>query len=231
MNASALAIDTTGEFGSLALVHGNVVLEELPLHAPENYDRILFGELDRLLKRHSWTLHQVDCFVAASGPGSFTGVRVCLAAAKGLAEVTGKPVVTVSNLKALASFGCRPYRLVVQDARRGEVYAAVYTEQLDPLIPETVLPFPALIHSVTRSQLVDIAQLEFLSPQLNLFEPALRGTPLEKIPRQQTPRFLAAALGLLGLKIFTEGKGQKPEEVDANYVRRADAELKWADRL
>ncbi len=68
----------------------------------------------------------VDCFAAASGPGSFTGVRVGLACVKGLAEALGKPAVAVSNLRAIASFGTAPWRAVVLDARRGEIYGAVY---------------------------------------------------------------------------------------------------------
>ena len=73
----------------------------------------------------------MDCFAAASGPGSFTGVRVGLAAVKGLAEAAGKRVVAVSNLRALAFFGSAPLRATVIDARRGEVYAALYNSRLD----------------------------------------------------------------------------------------------------
>src|SRR6202034_1906825 len=89
------------------------------------------------------TVHQMECFAAASGPGSFTGVRVGLAAAKGLAEATGKRVVAVSNLRALAAFGSAPLRATVIDARRGEVYAAVYNGELRIVMPEAVLKFEA----------------------------------------------------------------------------------------
>ena len=70
-------------------------------------------------------LEEIDCFAAASGPGSFTGVRVGLAAVKGLAEALGKPAVGISNLRALSLFGKAALRAVVLDARRGEVYGAV----------------------------------------------------------------------------------------------------------
>jgi tRNA threonylcarbamoyladenosine biosynthesis protein TsaB len=70
---------------------------------------------------------------------SLTGVRVGLAAAKGLAEAAGKRVVAISNLRALAFFGSAPSRATVIDARRGEVYAAVYNSRLELVMPEAVL--------------------------------------------------------------------------------------------
>jgi len=95
-----LSIDITSEFGSIALTEANVVMEEIALHAPEGFGHVLFGHIEELLERNGTTVHQMECFAAASGPGSFTGVRVGLAAAKGLAEATGKRMVAVSNLRA-----------------------------------------------------------------------------------------------------------------------------------
>src|SRR5690349_19275817 len=121
-----LAIDTTLEFGSLALREGGETLEEVPLHAPEGFSGILFGHIDRLLKRYDWALGSIDVFAAAAGPGSFTGVRVGLTAAKGLADASARGALAVSNLQALAECGSESIRGVVMDARRGEVYAAAY---------------------------------------------------------------------------------------------------------
>ena len=84
-----LSIDTTAHFGSLALLEGENVVEETLLHAPEGFGQILFDQITRLLNRHNWNIQDIDRF-AAAGPGSFTGVRIGLAAAKGLAEATGK---------------------------------------------------------------------------------------------------------------------------------------------
>src|SRR4051812_24387056 len=103
----ALALDTTGESGSIALARDGAVLEEVPLYSPEGFGHLLFGEIASLLSRHGVALSAVDVFASASGPGSFTGVRVGLAAIKGLAEATQRKVVAVSNLQALAVFGSR----------------------------------------------------------------------------------------------------------------------------
>ncbi len=105
--ALILAVDTTGEHGSLALLRGQDLLEEARIHAPEGFSHLLYSQIEALLARHAVTLREIECFASASGPGAFTGVRVCLACVKGLAEALGRPAVGVSNLEALARFGCR----------------------------------------------------------------------------------------------------------------------------
>ena len=122
----ALAVDSAGDYGSIALADETGVREEVPIHAPQGFSHVLFGEIESLLNRQRVTLKDIDVFAGASGPGSFTGVRVGLAAIKGLAEVMGKGVVAVSNLAAVAEYGTSDFRAVVIDARRGEIYGAVY---------------------------------------------------------------------------------------------------------
>src|SRR6185312_7873534 len=103
---------------SLALRRDGVTLAQLTLNSLDGYAHLIFQAITRLLSDARVQLHEIDCFAAASGPGSFTGVRVGLAAVKGLAAALGKPAVGISNLRALASFGnLQP----VIDARRGEV--------------------------------------------------------------------------------------------------------------
>lgn len=198
-----LSIDTTSEFGSIALTEANVVVEEVALHAPEGFGHVLFGHIQQLLERRGTTVHQMECFAAASGPGSFTGVRVGLAAAKGLAEATGKRMVAVSNLRALAAFGSAPLRATVIDARRGEVYGAVYNSRLELVMPEAVL------------------KLETWLPTL----PAA----CELISTIGAPRALAAVIGHIARDEFTLGRSSDPADIDANYVRRSDAELFWKE--
>ena len=101
----------------------------------------VFQRIQQLLARHGVNVDQMDCFAAASGPGSFTGVRVGLTAVKGLAEATGKRVVAVSNLRALAFFGTAQLRAALLDARRGEVYGAVFNDRLEIVAPEVVTKF------------------------------------------------------------------------------------------
>ena len=136
-----LALDTTSQQASLALRREGATLSELTLHSSEGYAHLIFPAIGRLLSDAGVHLQEIDCFAAASGPGSFTGVRVGLAAVKGLAAALGKPAAGISNLRALASFGnLRP----VIDARRGEVYTAAYDSGLRLVSPETVGPFFAV---------------------------------------------------------------------------------------
>jgi tRNA threonylcarbamoyladenosine biosynthesis protein TsaB len=198
-----LSIDTTSEFGSIALTEANVVIEEVELHAPEGFGHVLYGHIQQLLERRGTTVHQMECFAAASGPGSFTGVRVGLAAAKGLAEATGKRMVAVSNLRALASFGSAPLRAVVIDARRGEVFGAVYNSLLQLVMPEAVLKLEDWLRTLPEGS--------------------------ELISSMETRRALAAVVGHIAWDEFTLGRSSDPAEIDANYVRRSDAELFWKE--
>ncbi len=146
-----LSIDTTSEFGSIALTERDTLVEEVLLHSPDGFGHILFPQIERLLARHRVSVSQMDCFAATSGPGSFTGVRIGLAAAKGLAEAASKPMVAVSNLKVLAFFGMAPLRATVLDARRGEVYGAVYNAALESVVEEAVMKFPAWLKTLPAS--------------------------------------------------------------------------------
>jgi tRNA threonylcarbamoyladenosine biosynthesis protein TsaB len=212
-----LAVDTTSEFGSIALVEAERVIEEAPLHSCDGLAHIVFGQIERLLERHRISLDELDCFASASGPGSFTGVRVGLTAVKGLAEATGRRVVAVSNLQALAWFGTRGLRATVLDARRGDVYGAVYDAALQPVRDEVVMKFPAWLAGLPQGDL-EVVTGGFAVPP-----------GLVNIPVMEAPRALAAAIGRIALARFTVGLARDPAEIDANYVRRSDAELMWKE--
>jgi len=218
-----LAVDTTHEYGSVALVDGGGIVGEIELHAPGGFAHVLYPHLADLLARHGIGAARISCFAAAAGPGSFTGVRVGLAAIKGLAEALGRPAVAVSNLQALAWFGAGERRAAVLDARRGEVYGAVYDAAARLVTPETVAPFDRWLAGLPSGD------LEFVSPDFAPFRPALEGTRFAAAPVIAAPRALAAAVGRLALAQFAAGEAQDPAALDANYVRRSDAELLWKE--
>jgi len=218
-----LAIDTTHEFGSIALFADSELLEETLLHAEHGFGQVLYGHLSRLLDRHGCQVQDIDCFAAASGPGSFTGVRIGLACVKGLAEAVAKPVVAVSNLQALAAFGTTPLRATVLDARRGEIYGAVYDADLNAIAPEIVMQFPQWLESLP------CGPLEFISTDFSPFRAALAGTRFAGAPVIEAPRALAGAIARIAASKLRQGLAVDPAQVDANYVRRSDAELLWKD--
>lgn len=198
-----LAIDTTSEFGSLALAEDNRVLEEVAMHSPDGFAHVMFPEIEALLARHNLKITDIEGFAAAAGPGSFTGVRVGLTAAKGLAEATGRKVVAVSNLQAVASFGTRALRAPVIDARRGDIFGAVYDADLRLVAPEVVMKLEEWLQTLPV------------------------GTEVMDHPHKH----LAGAIARIAAERFEAGLGQDPAEIDANYVRRSDAELMWRDKV
>jgi tRNA threonylcarbamoyladenosine biosynthesis protein TsaB len=217
-----LSVDTTADFGSIALADQNGVREEVLLHAPEGFSQVLFGAIEALLARQRIRLSEIELFAGAAGPGSFTGVRVGLSAIKGLAEVCGKRVVPVSNLEALAEFGESDARVTVIDARRGEVYAALYDGAGQQLIFEAVLTFQKFL------TLLPPRKLEWISQDFAPFLPALAGTRFEHDRVTQAPRAVAGAIARLAIRRAVAGLSQDPASIEANYVRRSDAELLYS---
>lgn len=215
-----LAIDTASEFASICLLTEGADPVEAELHSPDGFAHLLFGQLAVLLERASLTIADVDCFAAGSGPGSFTGVRVALSAAKGLAEAGGKPMVAVSNLKALAWHGSAPLRAALLDARRGEIYGGLYSPDLDLRGEECVMKLPDWM-SALPSEGVELVASDFA--------PFAAAPPA--IPVTEAPRYLATTIARIALAEYSAGHAVDAASVDANYVRRSDAELNWKDSL
>jgi tRNA threonylcarbamoyladenosine biosynthesis protein TsaB len=206
-----LAIDTTSEYGSLALCEQRRVIEEVAIHSPDGFAHVVFQELQELLTRNGLRIADIDRYAVASGPGAFTGVRVGLAMAKGLAFASGKKVVPVSILQAVASFGHGQLRAPLVEARRGEIYGAVYDADLRTVMPEVVSTFEQFL------AMLPAGPIEFIAMDSVLAR--------DRQPVTVAPRTLAAAIG----KIAALNDGEMPEVIDANYVRRSDAELFWKD--
>lgn len=211
-----LALDTSAEFASIAALEDSHLTEVL-IHSRDGFGHHIFQQVESLLAKLGWRVDDIDCFGAAAGPGSFTGVRVALSAIKGLAEAAGKPMVAVSNLQALAAFGDAPLRAPLLDARRGEIYAGLYDANLQLVQPEVVARFQDWLPTVP-------AEAQFIVADPLPFESSLPREPL------QAPRALASAVAHIARTRFLNGQAQDPAATDANYVRRADAELKWVDR-
>jgi tRNA threonylcarbamoyladenosine biosynthesis protein TsaB len=215
-----LAVDTTHAHGSLALARAGDLVEEVALESPSGFAHVIYSHLEALLAHHGVSVDDVDCFAAASGPGAFTGVRVCLACVKGLAEAAGKPAAAVSNLAAIASFGTAPLRAALFDARRAEIYAAVYDAGGRVVSPETVAAPAPWLDALPES-------VEFISPDFTPFAGAIAASRLRDARRTIAPRSLAAAIARIAWRRWQSGETSDPAALDANYVRRSDAELLW----
>jgi len=207
-----LALDTTNETGSLALARGVQLLEEAEIAAPDGFSGILFQQIETLLSRHEARLADIDLYAAAAGPGSFTGVRVGLTAAKALAEMHGRMVAAVSNLAAIVQMAnvIQPEGAAllapVVDARRGEVAGAVYTREMKRVLePSVGTPAEFAV------RVAELGKALYCGPDAAAFAPS-------GAPYANTPPALAAAIARLAFA----GQGVDPAAADAEYVRRAD---------
>lgn len=215
-----LGVDTSGKNGSLALLRcaGDEcsTLETAAL-AGGAYSAQLVPQLAALLQRAGIEKHAVDAYAVASGPGSFTGLRVGLSTVKALAIALRKPVAAISALQALAAAAPRPGRvLAALDDNRGHVYTGDY-EVRRPELPvaheEALLTLPEF---VARASDVGVVCCDSRLAELL----AARGVRVEAVPRPG-----AESIARLGHRQLLAGQTVSIEALDANYIRRSDAEL------
>ncbi len=215
-----LAVDTSGKNGSLALARVGPrpteidVLETVPLTGGA-FSAQLVPRIAALLEKHGHSKNDLGAFAVASGPGSFTGLRVGLAAIKALAEALQKPIAAISLLEAVASSGSARGRvLAALDAGRGDVYAGDY--ELGPKVR---------MHSerlLSREEFVaEAAGKAVVTPDAALAEIArAAGVPVEQIPYPNS-----GVIARLGWEHLQRGETVSPEELEANYIRHSDAEI------
>jgi tRNA threonylcarbamoyladenosine biosynthesis protein TsaB len=137
-----LSLDTTSRAGSCALLRDDCVLREQAGDPSRDQAERLPGDLAALLERQGTRLEAIDAFAVATGPGSFTGLRVGIATMQGLAMAAGKPLIDVSAFDALARLA-KAERVQVAawiDAWRGEVFAALYEEGHEAAAPVVASP-------------------------------------------------------------------------------------------
>lgn len=230
-----LAIDTSGRSGSIALAHGDAkgsceVLEVVPL-AGGTFSAQLVPQIAALLAKHGFGKHDIGAFAVASGPGSFTGLRIGLAAIKAIAEILEKPIAAVSLLKAVA-IGARLQGrvLALLDAGRGEVYCGEYgvSGNSAQVWTERLIKREDLFAEAQRGQLPSseprnalTGQTTFATSDQSLAEAAqAAGLSISLIEPID-----AGAIARLGWGKIHAGETVLPEQLEANYIRRTDAEI------
>ncbi|MBV8833063.1 MAG: tRNA (adenosine(37)-N6)-threonylcarbamoyltransferase complex dimerization subunit type 1 TsaB [Acidobacteriaceae bacterium] len=205
-----LALDTTSNEGSLAIRRDGRIVAQQVLHSADGFAHLIFPAIRDICRQAEVRFAEVDCFAAASGPGSFTGVRVGVSAVKGMAEALGKSALGISNLRALSTFGSSPLRAVAIDAHRGrDLYAAVYSSEGHLVGEECVNEFSDWLASVPAS----VDEFIFPEPDAHLAS-ALTGRRVVYAPTN-----LSGAVALCAESDLRAGLPGDPAAVDANYVR------------
>ena len=241
-----LSLDTSSLSGSVAILRDDLTLGVISTRADENYSSRMFRHLEFLLSDLSLKLDDFDVFAVSAGPGSFTGLRVGLTAAKGWAEVYRKPVVGVSALAAVAfqAAGGSAVLVPALDARRGQVYFGVYQttakglaldgEEFVVTPEEFAEKLGALAHS--RDGGPDGGKsggvFTIVTPDASVAELVSRLTPqfsTEFAGLDIVSSVLAPSIGRIAHARALRGDVSDALVLDANYVRRTDAEMKWKD--
>lgn len=213
-----LAIETATEACSVALLHGEALLERSEL-APRRHAELVLPMAEDLLAEAGIARRQLDAIAVGQGPGAFTGVRLAISVAQGLALALDIPVVPVSSLAALAMQAPKNGAAILAaiDARREEIYAGVFRFDADgwaePLDRERVLPASALT-------LPEAEAWNVLGTGWSAYGEAIR----ERLP--SPPRWAdgdrypqARDVARLAAPLFAAGQGVTPEHALPVYLR------------
>jgi len=228
-----LAIDTTSAAGSVALLRDVDVVSQVASEEEEPYSTRLFRDVDRVMRHAGLAMTEVELYAVASGPGSFTGVRVGLAAVKAWAEVYRKPVAAVSALEAIAFQAAVHESLIaaIADAHRGQLFAGMYERVGGALRrrgDDVVMP-PAECFTYLADQAAG-APFVILTTAAEVVRAALASSAAAGALVEAADPALAPAIGRLGHARAQRGELVDALALDAHYVRRSDAELLWHDR-
>lgn len=241
-----LVTDTSGKDGFVGLVRAGEglppqrieVIEEVPL-AGGTFSAQLVPQVSELLKKHEFGKTDIGAFIVVSGPGSFTGLRIGLAAIKALAEILQRPIVPVSVLHVLATFSPSvaafegvPDRATVRyavalDAGRGEAFVGEFEtsphrDRYPTALKETLLSLDKL------AALLDSGAIQWIStPDHAIYDAvAMRASDVKKRHiRRAVRRPRSEEMATVGYQKLRSGETVTPEQLEANYIRRTDAEI------
>ncbi len=218
-----LGIDTATNSGGVALSRNGEVIGMWVCKTPLRYSERLIEWIDRMLSEHSLTPGDLDALAIATGPGSFTGIRVGLATVKGLAQALGKPVLGVGTLEALAyRFRWASERVApVIDARRQQVFGALYRIEGLHLKEESA---PAVLRPAEWLKRLPDHRCLFVGDGAEFYHTTIESLrPADRV--FASGNRLVDSLCRLAYFRYTRGQAVRPQQLQALYVRPSDAEL------
>jgi tRNA threonylcarbamoyladenosine biosynthesis protein TsaB len=229
MSHLLLATDTSGKNGSIALARvtsgqSDVEIVEVVALAGGAFSAQLVPQIAALLEKHGYRKSDLVAFAVVSGPGSFTGLRVGLAAIKALAEALQKPIAAISLLEAVAwsstaRGAARGRVLAALDAGRGDVYAGDY--ELEPHVHMQSERLLSREEFIAEARGAEATQKAVVTPDALLAETVrAAGIRSELIEYPSV-----GVISRLGWERLQRGETVRPEELEANYIRHSDAEI------
>jgi tRNA threonylcarbamoyladenosine biosynthesis protein TsaB len=226
-----LALDTSESRGSIAVLRDGRTVVVRRHEGAADYSSWLLGATEQALREAVVTMESVELLAVSTGPGSFTGVRVGLTAVKAWAEVYGKLVVGVSRLESMARVGERSGLVTASyDAQRGQIFAGLYRWEggaMTPVESEMVIAPGAFVAFVEEHAATEAVRWVTLDPQL-IISAQDWGTRERGGDRLiACSADVASVIGELAEDRAKQGQFTDPLGLDANYVRRSDAEIFW----
>lgn len=240
-----LAIDSSGLTATVAVVEDTQTIAEYTVNYKKTHSQTLLPMIDEMARMIELDLNTLDAIAVSGGPGSFTGLRIGSATAKGLGLALDKPLIHVPTVDALAYsvYGCGDIICPIMDARRKQVYTGIYTFSAKAGETEgTNLVEP--VFQVLKMQMA--VSVEDLIRRLNNYNRPVvflgDGVPVYsemlseglKVPYSFAPSYMnrqrAAVVGALGIRYFKAGKFETAAEHKPDYLRVSQAERERAER-
>lgn len=240
-----LAIDSSGLTATVAVVEDAQTVAEYTINYKKTHSQTLLPMIDEVVKMTELDLNTIDAIAVAGGPGSFTGLRIGSATAKGLGFALNKPLIHVPTVDGLAYnvYGCEDIICPIMDARRNQVYTGIYTFSKKAGTKEgSNLVEP--VFQVIKMQMA--VSIEELAERLNRYRrpvvflgdgvPVYENILAEKltVPYSFAPAYMnrqrAAVVGTLGIQYYKAGKFETAEEHRPDYLRVSQAERERAQR-
>lgn len=222
-----LGLDTSTTTGGVALVSNQRLIANYQLDVTVTHSARLFPAIDAVLRDAQVTLNEINGIAISLGPGSFTGLRIGLAAAKSLAYLNKIPLVGIPTLDALAfplSY-TNQFICPILDALRGEVYTAVYRAnncKLEKILEDTVVTIPVLIEQITEPC---IFTGNGIAKHKLEIESKLKSRALFAPLNLQV--VLPSSVAELGLQKLLADIHDDPLKLEPRYLRRPEAEIVW----
>jgi len=226
-----LAIDSSGLVATVAVVCGDELIAEYTINYKKTHSQTLLPMLDEIKKMVELDLDSIDAIAVAAGPGSFTGLRIGSATAKGLGMALNKPLIGVPTVDGLAYnlYGTEKIICPIMDARRSQVYTGIYTFErkedkyvLKILKEQCAVPMEEII-----SVLNEIGkEVVYLGDGVPVFKEMIAekmSVPYSFAPAHMN-RQRAASVAVLGAEYYLQGKIQTAAEHEPEYLRMSQAE-------
>ena len=240
-----LAIDSSGLTATVAVVEDTQTVAEYTINYKKTHSQTLLPMIDEVVKMTELDLSTIDAIAVAGGPGSFTGLRIGSATAKGLGLALNKPLIHVPTVDGLAYnvYGCEDIICPIMDARRNQVYTGIYTFSKKAGTKEGCNLTEPVFQVIKMQMAVSIDELverlnRYRRPVVFLGDgvPVYENVLAEKltVPYSFAPAYMnrqrAAVVGTLGIKYYKAGKFETAEEHRPDYLRVSQAERERAQR-